>query len=116
MFLTIRTPQMLALRRGTAFTYVPSLCDYVRKYHEAAAGNMSPETVEAFVTRAVEAATAYELYSQRDLARFVDLVMVRGLPLPGSLSKILSSQTPPAPGGRLAKAWRRLLFELEAES
>ena len=114
MALTIRSPQLRALGLPAAQSLIPKLCEHVRKQHTGR--TPASETVESFVERAVDAAADYNLFSERDLARFVDMAMLRGLPLPANLDKILRSRQPAAPNDRLLRAWRRLLFELEAEA
>jgi hypothetical protein len=113
--LTIRAEQMRALRASTVQGYIPSLTAHVQRFHAASLHKLGSESVESFVTRAVEAAAGYELYSERSLARFLDIAMVRGLPLPAHLESLLQ-EAPASPPERLEKAWRRLLFELESES
>jgi hypothetical protein len=114
--LTIRPEQMQALRESAAHVHVPSLVRHVERFHAGNLVKLGPESVASFVARAVAAAAGYELYSERSLAQFVDIAMVRGLPLPPHLEAILREASPASPPERLDRAWRSLLFELEAES
>jgi hypothetical protein len=114
--LTIRPEQMRVLVASSAYEHIPSLMRHAQQYHADNLHNLGSESLASFVTRAVTTATGYELYSERALARFLDIALVRGLPLPPHLDDILRQAEPALATERLEKAWRNLLFELEAES
>jgi hypothetical protein len=114
--LTIRSEQMRALRASSALGYIPSLVAHLQRFHAAGLPKLGAQSVEDFVARAIEAAAGYELYSERSLALFLDIAMVRGLPLPPQVEEILRDGQPASPPERLEKAWRRMMFELEGES
>jgi hypothetical protein len=105
---------MNAFRLNMAYAAVPILIEHAQKYHSERASQLGPNGLERFVGQAIESAKAYGLVSERSLARFLDLALVRGLPLPESLDLILRGKSPAEPNARLERAWRRLLFEIEA--
>jgi hypothetical protein len=114
--LTIRAAQMKALMASAALGHVPALVRHVQQFHAGNLDKLGAQSVESFVARAVEVAAGHELYSERSLARFLDIAVVRGLPLPAPLEAILCEALPASPAERLDRAWRRLMFELEATS
>ncbi|HEY2384607.1 MAG TPA: hypothetical protein VGK48_25805 [Terriglobia bacterium] len=114
--ITLRSEQVRALRASSVYAHIPSLIRHVQQFHAGKIPQLGAESVDSFVTRAAEAAAAHELYSEQALARFVDIAIVKGLPLPPAIEEILRQDSPASPPERLEKAWRSLLFELEAEA
>ena len=112
----LRSEQMRALLASSVYAHIPSLVSHVKRFHADKLPQLGSESVDSFVTRAAEAAAGYELYSEQSLARFVDIAIVKGLPLPPPIENILRQDNPASPPERLERAWRSLLFELEAEA
>src|SRR5205085_14362 len=106
--ITLRSEQVKALLASSVYAHIPSLVSHVKSFHADKVPNLGSESVDSFVTRAAEAAAAHELYSEQSLARFVDIAIVKGLPLPAPIEEMLRQDSLGAPPERLEKAWRSL--------
>jgi len=107
---------MRALLASSVYAHIPSLVSHVKRFHADKLPQLGSESVDSFVTRAAEAAAGYQLYSEQSLARFVDIAIVKGLPLLPPIENILRQDNPASPPERLERAWSSLLFELESEA
>jgi hypothetical protein len=112
--LTIRSTQLRALSVVTAHEAIPLLVEHARRFHEERFHAAAPEHPERFVRQVVDAALDYGIEGPRALARFLDLALVAGFPLPPAFDRVLRTPANIAPTRRLDRAWRRLLFQLEA--
>jgi hypothetical protein len=112
--LTIRSTQLRALSAATAHEAIPQLVEHARRFHEQRFRAAADGHPEEFVRQIVDAGLAYGIEGTRALARLLDLALVAGFPLPPAFDQMLRGPVHISPSRRLDRAWRRLLFELEA--
>jgi hypothetical protein len=98
-----------------ALAVVPQLMVHAKLYHARHVEIQESEHLEDFVKRTVEAGVGYKLYDLRSLARFIDIALLRGCPLPLDLDRLMKFPITNTPAQRLHRVWRRVLFELEAQ-
>lgn len=109
----VRDVQLIALQKEPLRALVPALLEHAHAFHAERAAALGEEGLSRRVDGVLAAAADYRLPGLRLCARFLDLAMVLGLPLPARIDAILRDASAPDPVARLHRAWKQALFRLE---
>lgn len=115
--LSIRSSQLRSLETDLHRRNPAPFVSHARAHHPERCAALNEAELLALVRAAIVRGGGYGLTSQRDLCRFLDIVLVIDADPQGDygwLDEVLSDPATPDPGLRLDRARRRLLYALEA--
>lgn len=120
--LTIRRPQLLALRAVRRKAFITEMIRYLRTHFPEELANVKDHQLRGHVTRTLTRARSYGLTSRQDCARFLNLAVLFGWDFDEDpknaawVKETLADNEVHSPGARLDRLVKRFLRRMELEA
>lgn len=117
---TIRKEQIYKLKEISINEFVLDMIDHVRIYFPEETEPFDNESLEEFIRKILEKAKSYDLKSERDVCKFINLVMVFGFDFDTNsdtiwMYKMLTDESEPNPVVRLNDCYNQVSRRLKDE-